>query len=101
MTEYLCDTLDNGLRVISVPMPHHHSAEVMIYIGVGSRHETTHKAGVSHFLEHMLFKGTEDFPSGLALERAFGDCPLRFDDATPALQRYCLGAQGDSGRSNG
>lgn len=71
MTEYLCDTLDNGLRVISVPMPHHHSAEVMIYIGVGSRHETARKAGVSHFLEHMLFKGTADFPSSLALERAF------------------------------
>ena len=71
MTEYLCDTLDNGLRVISVPMPHHHSAEVMIYIGVGSRHETARKAGVSHFLEHMLFKGTADFPTGLALERAF------------------------------
>ena len=71
MTEYLCDTLDNGLRVISVPMPHHHSAEVMIYIGVGSRYETARKAGVSHFLEHMLFKGTADYPSSLALERAF------------------------------
>jgi predicted Zn-dependent peptidase len=71
MTEYLCDTLDNGLRVISVPMPHHHSAEVMIYIGVGSRYETTRNAGVSHFLEHMLFKGTEDFSSSLGLERAF------------------------------
>ena len=71
MTEYSCDTLDNGLRVISVPMPHHHSTEVMIYIGVGSRHESTRTAGASHFLEHMLFKGTEDFPTGLALERAF------------------------------
>lgn len=71
MPEYLCDTLDNGLRVISVPMPHHHSTEVMIYIGVGSRYETPRKAGVSHFLEHMLFKGTVDFPTGLALERAF------------------------------
>lgn len=71
MTEYLCDTLANGLRVISVPMPHHHSAEVMIYIGVGSRYENARKAGVSHFLEHMLFKGTEDYPTGLALERAF------------------------------
>ena len=71
MQEYFCNTLDNGLRVISVPMPHHHSSEVMIYIGVGSRHETARKAGVSHFLEHMLFKGTQDFPTGLALERAF------------------------------
>jgi predicted Zn-dependent peptidase len=71
MPEYLCDTLNNGLRVISVPMPHHHSTEVMIYIGVGSRYETPRKAGASHFLEHMLFKGTADFPTGLALERAF------------------------------
>jgi len=71
MTEYLCDTLENGLRVISVPMPHHHSAEVLVYIGVGSRYETPHKAGVSHFLEHMLFKGTRDYPTGLILERAF------------------------------
>lgn len=71
MTEYSCTTLDNGLRVLSVPMPHHHSAEVMVYIGVGSRHENARKAGVSHFLEHMLFKGTQDYPSGLTLERAF------------------------------
>jgi len=71
MSEYSCTTLDNGLRVISVPMPHHHSAEVLVYIGVGSRHETPRKAGVSHFLEHMLFKGTRDYPTGLALERAF------------------------------
>jgi predicted Zn-dependent peptidase len=71
MTEYSCDTLDNGLRIISVSMPHHHSTEVMIYIGVGSRHETPRTSGASHFLEHMLFKGTADFPSGLALERAF------------------------------
>jgi len=71
MTEYFCDSLDNGLRVISVPMPHHHSTEVLIYIGVGSRYEPARKAGVSHFLEHMLFKGTREYPSGLALERAF------------------------------
>ena len=71
MSEYSCTTLDNGLRVVSVPMPHHHSAEVLLYVGVGSRNESARKAGASHFLEHMLFKGTQDFPSGLALERAF------------------------------
>jgi len=71
MTEYLCDTLSNGLRVVSVPMPHHHSTEILIYIGVGSRHENPRKAGASHFLEHMLFKGTQEYPTGLALERAF------------------------------
>ncbi|MGD9019043.1 MAG: pitrilysin family protein [Desulfuromonadales bacterium] len=71
MTEYLCDTIGNGLRVVSVPMPYHHSAEVLVYLGVGSRHENPHKAGVSHFLEHMLFKGTQEYPTGLNLERAF------------------------------
>jgi len=71
MSEYSCTTLENGLRVISVPMPHHHSAEILLYVGVGSRDESARKAGASHFLEHMLFKGTHDFPSGLALERAF------------------------------
>mgnify|MGYP001180903339 CR=1 FL=1 len=71
MQEYFCTTLDNGLRVITVPMPHHHGAEVLVYIGVGSRHEPPRQAGISHFLEHMLFKGTQDYPSGLSLERAF------------------------------
>jgi predicted Zn-dependent peptidase len=71
MTEYNCTTLANGLRVVSAPMPHHHSAEVLVNIGVGSRYENPHKAGVSHFLEHMLFKGTEEYPTGLDLERAF------------------------------
>ena len=67
MPEYYCDTLENGLRVISVPLPHHHGAEVLFYLGVGSRHEPAGQAGISHFLEHMPFKGTADFPSGLLL----------------------------------
>ena len=71
MNEYFSATLENGLRVVSVPMPHHHSAEVIAYLGVGSRHESTRRAGASHFLEHMLFKGSVDFPTGLELERAF------------------------------
>lgn len=71
MSEYHYATLDNGLRVVSVPMPHHHSAEVIVYLGVGSRHESIRQAGASHFLEHMLFKGSADYPTGLELERAF------------------------------
>ena len=71
MVEYYCDTLDNGLRIVSVPMPYHHSCEVLVSIGIGSRYETCGKSGISHFLEHMLFKGTAEYPTGLALERAF------------------------------
>ncbi len=51
--------LSNGIRVISEPMSHVRSAAVGIWIGSGSRIETPREMGISHFLEHMLFKGTE------------------------------------------
>jgi predicted Zn-dependent peptidase len=55
--------LDNGLRVVSSFMPHTRSASISIFVGAGSRYETDAIAGVSHFLEHMLFKGTERRPT--------------------------------------
>ncbi len=69
--EYWRDTLDNGLRVMTVAMPHLHSAEMICYVDVGGRHEAREVAGVSHFLEHMLFRGTAEYPSNLHLEQAF------------------------------
>lgn len=55
--------LDNGLRVVTSTLPHSHSASISLFIGAGSRYETNDQAGVSHFLEHMLFKGTERRPT--------------------------------------
>ena len=63
--------LDNGLRIVIVPQPHLHVCEMACYVGVGSRYESEELAGISHFLEHMLFRGTEDYPASLILERAF------------------------------
>src|SRR5437870_2544711 len=51
--------LENGLRVLSSPLEHTRSASVSVFVGAGSRHEQDKIAGVSHFLEHMLFKGTD------------------------------------------
>jgi predicted Zn-dependent peptidase len=51
-------TLANGLRVITEAMPHVRSVSVGIWIGSGSRRETAEQNGLSHFIEHMLFKGT-------------------------------------------
>jgi predicted Zn-dependent peptidase len=51
-------TLANGVRVISETMPHVRSVSVGIWIGSGSRRETSEQNGISHFIEHMLFKGT-------------------------------------------
>lgn len=50
--------LDNGLRVLSSELPHTRSASVSLFVGAGSRYEGDDDAGISHFVEHMLFKGT-------------------------------------------
>src|SRR3954452_1619247 len=51
-------TLANGVRVITEAMPHVRSVSVGIWIGTGSRREQGEENGISHFIEHMLFKGT-------------------------------------------
>jgi predicted Zn-dependent peptidase len=56
-------TLPNGLRIVSAPMPGTRSVAVSIYVGAGSRYETDPEAGISHLLEHLLFKGTEKRPT--------------------------------------
>lgn len=55
--------LPNGLTVISVPMPSFESATALILVGAGSRYETKKNNGISHFLEHMAFKGTKSRPT--------------------------------------
>jgi predicted Zn-dependent peptidase len=64
-------TLDNGLRLVAVDMPHLHSSEIAIYVKAGGRNDPPGKAGISHFLEHMLFRGSSEFASNLELEIAF------------------------------
>lgn len=55
-------TLPNGLRVVTSSMPHTRSVSLGLYVGAGSRYETPEQAGISHFVEHMLFKGTAKRP---------------------------------------
>lgn len=57
--------LPNGLRILTIPMPSFESATSMVLVGAGSRYETEHNNGISHFLEHMAFKGTKKRPSAL------------------------------------
>jgi predicted Zn-dependent peptidase len=56
-------TLDNGLRVLTSPMPHLRSVAIGFFIGAGSRYESDPQAGVSHFIEHVLFRGTVKRPT--------------------------------------
>ncbi len=64
-------TLSNGLRLVAAELPHLNSIEIAVYLKVGGRYDAPEKAGLSHFLEHMLFRGTLDYPTTLELEAAF------------------------------
>ncbi len=64
---YSRNVLPNGLRVITIPMPSLESATVLVMVGAGSRYETEATSGISHFLEHMAFKGTDKRPSALEI----------------------------------
>ena len=55
--------MDNGLRVVTSEIPHTRSVCICFFIGAGSRHEADEQAGIAHFVEHMLFKGTESRPT--------------------------------------
>ena len=56
---YQKTTLANGLRIVTCPMPHTHSVSICFYLGAGSRYESDAQAGISHFIEHLCFRGTE------------------------------------------
>lgn len=56
---YRLTRLPNGTRIASVEMPHMRSVSLGIWTGVGGRHEREQESGISHFLEHLLFKGTK------------------------------------------
>jgi predicted Zn-dependent peptidase len=61
------DRLSNGLRLVTLELPHLHSALLALYVRAGSRHETPAQSGVGHFLEHMFFRGSEGFPDSMAM----------------------------------
>ena len=63
MTMYTKTVLDNGLRVITSTMPHSRSVCLAILVGAGSCYESEEEAGISHFAEHLFFKGTQRRPT--------------------------------------
>ena len=63
--KYQRKVLQNGIRVITIPMESVKSATVLVLVGAGSRYETKENNGISHFLEHMAFKGTKKRPTAM------------------------------------
>jgi len=62
--------LKNGVRVLTIPMAGIESVTAMILCKTGSRNETLKQAGISHVLEHMVFKGTKKYPTPMAIAEA-------------------------------
>ena len=67
---YEKSTLDNGLRLVTAALPHTRSVSVGFFVGVGSRYETEAQAGISHFVEHLCFKGTLERPTAREISTA-------------------------------
>ncbi len=65
--EYQKTKLKNGLRIITVPDKNAQTVTVLILVGAGSKYEAKDTSGLSHFLEHMFFKGTKKRPNILAI----------------------------------
>ncbi|HXK33977.1 MAG TPA: pitrilysin family protein [Dehalococcoidia bacterium] len=68
--EWHVSKLNNGLRVVTTPVPTAQSVSVNVFVGVGSRGETRRTNGVSHYMEHVLFKGTKRRPNAIVIAEA-------------------------------
>ncbi len=74
--------LPNGLRYILAPMPQVKSATVLVMVEAGSRYEDKTNNGVSHFLEHMMFKGTKKRPSKIEISKLLDGIGASFNAFT-------------------
>lgn len=64
-------TFKNGLRLLTIPQPEALTATALILVGTGSKYESKSINGLSHFLEHMYFKGTKNLPSAKVIAENF------------------------------
>lgn len=83
--------LSNGIRVVTEKMPGFHSVSTGIWVNVGSRDEEPHERGVTHFVEHMLFKGTAS-RSALDIAKAL-DAVGGFANAFTSKENLCIHAK--------
>lgn len=82
MLEHFIDVLPNGLTLIRIPMASIESVTVLALVNTGSRYEPKKWWGISHFLEHMVFKGTKNYPDAQSLSSAVDAVGARFNAFT-------------------
>ncbi len=79
---YTRTTLSNGLRLLTSYMPGMRSASIAFFFTVGSRYEPDPVAGISHFIEHMLFKGSQHYPTARHISEAIEGVGGSFNGST-------------------
>jgi predicted Zn-dependent peptidase len=79
---YLRTVLDNGLCLLTTRLTGVRSASVAFFFAVGSRYEDKEMGGVSHFIEHMLFKGSQHYPSARLISEAIEGVGGTFNGST-------------------
>lgn len=82
MLTYQKHQLKNGLTVITAPMKETKAVSVLVMVKVGSRYETKEENGISHFLEHMFFKGTNKRPTSLDISKELDSIGAEFNAFT-------------------
>ncbi len=75
-------TLSNGLKVLVTPIKNIESATLTVWVNVGSRYEDEPKAGISHFLEHIVFKGGKKYTSAKKISEAIDSMGAEFNAST-------------------
>jgi predicted Zn-dependent peptidase len=80
--QYKRTVLENGLCLLTAPMPGMRSASIALFFKVGSRYEKRPVAGISHFIEHMLFKGTRRYPTARLISEAIEGVGGMFNGST-------------------
>ncbi|MBU4216543.1 insulinase family protein [Candidatus Parcubacteria bacterium] len=75
-------TLSNGVRLLTAPMRGTQTATILIMVGTGSKYEHRKNSGISHFLEHMFFKGTTKRPTALAVSSELDGIGAEFNAFT-------------------
>ncbi|HDM76378.1 MAG TPA: insulinase family protein [Deltaproteobacteria bacterium] len=88
---YQKTTLENGIRIVTEKIPHLHSVSVGVWVDAGSRDEEPSESGITHFIEHMLFKGTEK-RSALQIAKEF-DAIGGLSNAFTSKEHTCFHAK--------
>ena len=90
---YVKKVLPNGLRILCEDIPHFHTVSIGVWVRNGSRHEPARLAGISHFIEHMVFKGTSELPApalAAALDRIGGNANAYTTKENTCFYTTCL-----------